>query len=224
MRSQLAQLLSSRWTLLLTAAMLPANWSLFSQAPAFATQLTALLEYDREAVMHGELWRLVTGNLVHWSLEHFCLDVGAFLLLGILYEPSFRRSCVPFGRFLFVVALLIGATLFALAPGMKTYRGLSGVDSGVFATGLLIEAAAAKRDPRRWIFVGPALLIFTVKIGFEGWTGRLFFGTASLGDLGQPVPLAHAAGAIAAICYFVFSSKRTIRPHPSLPIAERGST
>ncbi len=179
--------------------MLPANWSLFTHAPAFAAQLTAVLQYDREAVMHGELWRLVTGNLVHWSLEHFCLDVGAFLVLGILYEPSLRRSSVPFGRFLFVVALLIGVTLFAFVPGMNMYRGLSGVDSGVFAAGLLMEAAAAKRDPRRWIFVGPALVIFTVKIGFECGTGRLFFGTASLGDLGQPVPLAHAAGAVAGI-------------------------
>lgn len=199
----LSRLRSVSWTLGLAAVMLLANWSLFCRSSALPGKLTALLEYDREAILHGELWRLVTGNLVHWSAEHFVLDVGAFIVLGLLYEPPFKRARMAFGSFLLFDALAIGAAMFALLPDMNVYRGLSGVDSGAFAAALFVEAAQARRDPRRWFFLAPAIAVFVAKIGFECWTGELFFGTSSLGDLGQPVPLSHATGAVAALLYAV---------------------
>lgn len=200
-------LCQARWTIGLTAAMLLMNLSLFANGPAWATQLMTLLEYDRDAILHGQLWRLATGNLVHWSLEHFYLDVGAFLVLGLLYERSFKRPFVSFATFLLTVSLAIGAALCVLLPDMNIYRGLSGVDSGVFAAALIMEAAWARKDHRRWLFLAPAALIFTVKIAFECWTGELFFGTSSLGDLGQPVPLAHAAGALSALATIVVARR-----------------
>jgi rhomboid family GlyGly-CTERM serine protease len=154
--------------------------------------------------LHREIWRLITGNLVHWSLEHFWLDVGAFLLLGILYEPPFKHLCGSFVAFVLAVAFAIGAAMLVLLPELQIYRGLSGVDSGIFAAALVLEAAHARHDRRRWFFLGPAALIFTAKLLFECMTGELFFGTSSLGDLGQPVPLAHAVGALAAVAVLRF--------------------
>jgi rhomboid family GlyGly-CTERM serine protease len=192
-------LLGVQGTIYLAAAISFANCGLFGGDSIGATQLLPWLEYNREAILQGQLWRLVTGNLVHWSVEHFYLDLGAFLALGLLYEPSFKRSTVSLAAFLGAVSLAIGLTLLAFLPELNIYRGLSGVDSGLFAAALIVEAMHAKSDPRRWIWLAPAALIFTIKILFECLTGELFFGTSSLGDLGQPVPLAHAAGAVASV-------------------------
>jgi rhomboid family GlyGly-CTERM serine protease len=204
----LGRLLEVRSTIGLTVAMLAANWCMLASIPSGTAKVLALLEYDRAAILHGQIWRLVTGNLVHWSAEHFWLDVGAFLILGLAYEQSFKRSVVSFSAFVLAISLSIGAALFVLLPDMGRYRGLSGVDSGIFAAALLIEAAQAGKDHRRWLYLAPAALVFTAKIVFECWTGELFFGTSSLGDLGQPVPLAHATGALTALPVLLMPNRR----------------
>src|SRR4051812_25687175 len=47
---------------------------------AFAIHLApgfkAWLIYDRAAILHGELWRLWTGHLVHFSNSHLLLDAS----------------------------------------------------------------------------------------------------------------------------------------------------
>lgn len=194
----ISRVLAVRWTMALAATMLAANWGLLASSSSWTAQFLKAFEYNRDAILQGQLWRLVTGNLVHWSAEHFWLDVGVFLLLGAAFEPSFKRVRISFGSFVLATSFFVGsAVLFAL-PDMKLYRGLSGVDSGIFAAALLFEAVQARTRRRRWWYLAPAALAFTMKIVFECWTGELFFSTSSLGDLGQPVPLAHAAGAFAA--------------------------
>ena len=51
-------------------------------APGF---FRAWLVYDRTALVHGELWRLWTGHLVHFSNSHLLLDtfVSAIVLLSL---------------------------------------------------------------------------------------------------------------------------------------------
>ena len=34
----------------------------------------ARLQYDRTAILHGELWRVLTGHLVHWSADQVFWD------------------------------------------------------------------------------------------------------------------------------------------------------
>ena len=41
-----------------------------------------LLEYERSALVGGELWRCLSAHLCHWSSRHLTYDVGAFLILG----------------------------------------------------------------------------------------------------------------------------------------------
>ena len=188
-----------------------ANLGLWIVEPLFESILQSL-QFDRAAIRDGEFWRLVTGNLVHWSAEHCLLDVAAFAVLGWLYEPSIRRHHVDSNRrrrrlcslpvMLLATSCGVGLTVFTLQPEMMIYRGLSGVGSGLFAIALILECGEAKGDATRWWYVLPALLVFITKLVFEVATGGLFFGTESLGDLGQPVPLAHLAGAVFASACF----------------------
>lgn len=184
---------SCRWTLGLTVVLVGLNLGLFAGVPAAFESLIAALQFDRQAILDGQWWRLLTGNLVHWSREHFLLDVAAFLFVGILYEPK-RPRVYPW--LLLAAGLAVGAGVLIFRPDMALYRGLSGVDSGQFALALAIEASFAWREPRRWLWIAPAAAIFGAKILYECTTGQMFFGTESLGHIGQPVPLAHAAGVL----------------------------
>ena len=140
---------------------------------------------------------------MHWSREHFLLDVGAFAMVGMLYERHLGRR---YPWLLLLCGLAVGLGLLALVPRMSLYRGLSGVDSGQFAAAVCAEAWLARRDRRRWLWLAPAAAVFLLKIVSECATGQMFFGTESLGNIGEPVPLAHAAGAAAAV---VFLPERT---------------
>jgi rhomboid family GlyGly-CTERM serine protease len=185
-----------RWTLLLTALISVANIGLLPAVQGWFGGLTEWLQFDRDAILAGQLWRLVTGNLVHWSMEHFLLDVGAFLVVGLMVEGYLKQN---YAWILLASAVAVGCGVLAFAPEMTVYRGLSGVDSGQFAAALCVESATALRDRRRWIWVAPAMSIFVIKIVYECTSGQMLFGTESLGDIGIPTPVAHAAGAAAAV-------------------------
>jgi|GEM_PF-1169973 len=189
-----------RWTLILSAGLTILNLGLFDFAPSIFTSLIDTLQYDRAAVGQGEVWRLMTGNFMHWSAAHFLLDIGAFLVLGVIYERYFGRAYLPI---LTATTATVGVCVHLFSPEMTTYRGLSGVDSGLFAAILCVEAILACRDRIRWIWAAPAIIVFTVKIAYESITGQLFFETQSLGDLGIPTAMAHLSGAIAGVTAIV---------------------
>jgi len=194
-----------RWTLGLTAAIAIANLGLFLVDSEVFASLIEWLQLDRQAILDGQLWRLITGNLVHWSREHLFLDAGVFLIVGLMYERhlSWRYPWVLLGS-----ALAVGCGVMLLTPELATYRGLSGVDSGQFAAVLCVEAMLARTQRRRWLWLAPAALIFVVKILHECTSGQMFFGTESLGDIGVPTPVAHAAGAVAALVVVAVSGSR----------------
>ncbi len=185
---------SCRWTIGLACLLLVLNSGHLPGVPAAAGGILNWLQYDRDAIAAGECWRLLTCNLVHWSREHFWLDVGAFVIVGVLYERQLGRL---YSWLLLASAVAVGLALFVFRPDLQTYRGLSGVDSGQFAAALAIECLAAIRDRRRLCWFAPAAIMFFTKITYEALSGRMFFGTEGLGNIGVPVPLAHVAGVIA---------------------------
>ena len=51
-----------------------------------------LLVYDRQAILSGELWRLLTAPLVHFSASHLFWDVVVFSLAGFAINAANFRS------------------------------------------------------------------------------------------------------------------------------------
>jgi rhomboid family GlyGly-CTERM serine protease len=173
--------------------------SLFLALPAllllWAPRLAPFLAFDRGAVAAGEVWRLLTGHWVHWSLAHLLWDLAAFLGLATACElaPSCGRR-----RMLSAVALAaiaIPAVLWIALPRMPTYRGLSGLDSALF---VLLVVTLLREDwhagHRAWAAAEIAVLVlFLGKCLYEAATGEAFFATAG-GFV--PVPLAHLVGGL----------------------------
>jgi rhomboid family GlyGly-CTERM serine protease len=155
------------------------------------------LAYDRHAIASGELWRLVTGHLIHWSRDLLAWDVAVFAALGALCERRSRR------RFLVCAvgsALAISAVLWICEPQLGRYGGLSGIDSALFALLAVDLTREQWRDGRRsGVWLALALFAgFALKVAFEFASGTAVF----VGDLPPgivPVPAAHLAGAAVGI-------------------------
>jgi rhomboid family GlyGly-CTERM serine protease len=153
---------------------------------------TETLEFNRASLAHGQLWRLFTGHLTHFSPDHLKWDLVVFVALGSLVELRNRR------HFVFSIlggALLISLGVWWLQPQFANYRGLSGVDSALFgylAVDIInLSRAEGRRLPA--LAAGAALVLFVAKIVFELSTGRTLFVENNAGF--APVPLAHLIGA-----------------------------
>jgi rhomboid family GlyGly-CTERM serine protease len=89
--------------------------------------------YARQGLAEGQLWRLLSGHLVHSDPAHLGWDLGALLLLGWAFEPLLRERFWPL---LGVAALVIDAGLWFGLPGLARYCGLSGLLNALLAAGL----------------------------------------------------------------------------------------
>jgi len=169
-----------------------------SALPGFAGSL----QYDRDAIVRCEVWRLVTSHFTHWSGDHLFWDAMAFAVLGWLCE---RNGVGSFLRCIGLSVLLIPLTLWFALPQMATYRGLSGIDSALFAL-LAARGVREAASDKNWLKLGLVGIVsvgFAAKIGFELFTGTtLFVDSAATGLI--PVPLAHVVGGIVGIaCGFL---------------------
>ena len=170
------------------------------------------LQYDRAAIAAGEIWRLVSGHWTHYSLDHFFWDILAFAATAVACE---RKSRARFLACVVIAALAISCAVWVLLPGMRIYRGLSGIDSALF-TLLIADLWEDQRQTgqrRSQVLAASCLAAFLAKIAFELLTGRnVFVSGLDAGTVG--VPLAHLVGAgcgfVAAHCSrLVLGSSRT---------------
>jgi rhomboid family GlyGly-CTERM serine protease len=136
---------------------------------AVITQLNApwrdLLLFDRNAITHGEWWRIWTGHLIHFGWPHFIADVGLFVILGRLLEwqhPWLVRIA------LVSMPAVISAAVYWFDPAMNRYGGLSAVNIG------LLLFLACKGWQKSWVdWFWPAVLaIYIAEIVLEATRGR----------------------------------------------------
>ncbi len=86
--------------------------------------LSPLLDFDRNAIIQGEWWRLLTGHLMHTNLWHLAMNLGA--LLVILAVQGMHLTIARFLVLLIAGCLMISLDILFLSPSMMIYSGLSG--------------------------------------------------------------------------------------------------
>jgi rhomboid family GlyGly-CTERM serine protease len=182
------------WVTLALAAACLGLFAVFGGAPPS-------LVYDRLAVDAGEIWRLVTGHLVHLDPRHLVYNMGALLALGAAYEAA------PFGgprRLTLGVfglgGVLITATLIVASPATLYYCGLSAILNTLYAT-LTLGMWRETRQPL-WLL---AFAADVAKIGFEAVWGPIF----SSGLAWPPHIGAHVAG-LTAGCLVALGGRETV--------------
>lgn len=138
----------------------------------FADAAPELLEFDRRALLAGEIWRLWSGHLVHYSWQQSLVDGAVALVAGLIAARAYgvRRLLAA----LALAAPFISIGLLLFAPDCLYYRGSSGL-----AVMLCVMAGASlwprAGDPARMALAVMALSL-VAKIASEvlllaqGWS------------------------------------------------------
>lgn len=164
-------------------------------------QLQALLIYSRAAIAEGEIWRLITGNLVHLSPSHFFCDIAALLLVGTAVEIQGSR---PYAMLCLVSAMAVGATVYVGSPELSVFGGLSGVVMAA-ATFLCLSGLEKPGARRRLCWLGIAALAVKMTIEMSLGASLAAFAEGETPSF-VPVPSSHVAGAASA--FVLFASMR----------------
>ncbi len=133
-------------------------------------------------------WRALSGHLVHSDLRHLAWNLAALLCLGTLYESIAQPQPMRYLGLLLAAALAIDLWLWALAPELARYCGLSGVLNALLAA-LVLRCWRLSRQPL-YLLIG---LAAAAKILIEAAIGGSLLPTTEW----QAVPGAHAAGFLA---------------------------
>lgn len=157
----------------------------------FGETLPTSLQLTRQSLLDGRLWTILSGPLLHVSVQHLAFDVLGLLIVGWIFEPMLKRGMI---FFVIPINVAVAIAAFAIYPDLQSYCGLSALDQGLLAAGAV--ALAMNRNTR------PALIIASVLV--LKWISELVFAQSSLGLIsadparyGTPVPWCHAIGGIA---------------------------
>lgn len=163
----------------------------FAQFPA----IQAWLAWDREAILNGEVWRILTGNLTHTNWPHMIMNALALAIITFIFRAHF--SARPYSYLLVLLASAVGLGIFA--SDIMWYAGLSGVLHGLFGWGAVRDIQT--RYQGGWLL----LLGLAGKIGWE----QLFGGAASSAALigARVATEAHLAGALTGVVFAVLAKR-----------------
>jgi len=160
------------------------------------------LRFERTLILQGEVWRLITGHLVHLGWSHLLLNLAGLALIWGLFQR--QLGTLEWWWVWLASTLAVSAGLFFFDLNLGWYVGLSGVLHGLFIAGLLM---ALRQDP--WWGDGALLAVVVAKLAWEQLYGSLP-GTSSLAG-GNVIVDAHLYGAIGgavAVLPLLFRQKK----------------
>ena len=148
-----------------------------------------LLEFHRDKIAAGEIWRIFTGQFVHANPTHLLLNIVGIGFIWLLHaEHRTQSQYYIHNAFL---ALWTGLGIWLFVPDIKVYTGLSGLLHGVIVWGALKDIQVGMRSGIL-LFIG-----IWAKLAWEQWAGP----SAEVGALIQSrVAIeAHLIGAIGGL-------------------------
>jgi rhomboid family GlyGly-CTERM serine protease len=126
-----------------------------------------LLRYERVAILHDhQYWRLLTGHLVHGSVQHLLLNAVGLGLIAALFPREFSLRGWLLVLASSIVTIDLGFVL--LEPQLEWYVGLSGVLHGALAAGAI---GWWRHESRAMALALTAILVG--KLAWEQWHGAL---------------------------------------------------
>jgi rhomboid family GlyGly-CTERM serine protease len=167
-------------------------------------ELRLLGRYDRGALAEGEIWRLLTGHVLHLGWGHLWPNLAALALIGALFDDVLDRFAwlaIALGA-----AIAIDGGLYVLDPEVDWYVGLSGVLHGLVAGGAL-ALVFARQPLGGWLLAG-----LCAKLAFEQIAGPMpFTATATGGPVIVAAHLYGGAGGLLASTALHFIRHRSSR-------------
>ncbi len=158
-------------------------------------EVSSAFIYDRNTILKGEVWRLFSSPLVHFTNIHLFYNVLGFGIAGWIIE---QKNYPHFGLLCVLMAVFISLSMMLLKPNIIYYGGLSGLIYGLICYIALWELRESQ--PLRNISL-LILLIIPIKIILE-----IYLNGFILLDLKQqiftPMPISHIVGCLVALFMF----------------------
>ncbi|MCW9014207.1 MAG: rhombosortase [Gammaproteobacteria bacterium] len=158
-------------------------------------ELRQLLRFDRDLIVQGNVWLLISGHLVHLNWNHFILNMAGILLVVLF----FNRYCSQRRWLIFILfsSAFTGLGLFWLNPELTWYVGMSGVLHGLFVMGAWYES-------RNYALSGWLLLsLIVAKLLYEQMAGAMPGSESMTG--GKVAVDAHLYGGLSGGLFVVLS-------------------
>ena len=156
------------------------------------------LVYERQTILEGQWWRLLTAPFVHFSFSHFFWDTLVFCIAGWMIEksgyPKFWAVCI-------FASIFPGLFYLMAAPELERYGGLSGLATGAVVYLCLCRCRKIGKDRIIWITM---LGIMGLKIIVEAAIGQSLFVHAGSIKF-RNLPSAHVFGFTGAVIVWLWS-------------------
>jgi membrane associated rhomboid family serine protease len=157
--------------------------------------------FSRTLVLHGEPWRVLTGNLLHANALHLLLNLIVVVLIGALVERPLGAA-----RTLFVIAAAsVAAMGSGLVVGYEQALGASGVASGLVGAALHLELRHPAELPALWRLPRRVLVAAILLEAVVSFTAPFVAGAA------------HAAGFAAGYVAAALVARSGLRGEPAAP-------
>lgn len=187
------------WLIPLTIFLISGGLQLVGDAATLA------LRFERSGIAEGELWRLLTGHLVHLGWQHLLLNLAGLGLVWFLVGSYL--SIAAWLATLGAIVLCMDLAFWVLNPELNWYVGLSGVLHGLLLAGLVCGWRRAPLES------GLLSAVVAAKLAWEQVAGALPGSELAAG--GPVVVDAHLYGAAGGLLAGVLLSLMT-RRHGSI--------
>lgn len=151
------------------------------------------IRYQRELVISGQWWRLLSANFIHLGWGHLGMNMAGLALVYLLVGPGYTQR-----QWLLITvfcALGVSGGLLMFDPQLRWYVGFSGSLHGVLMAGVIVDIG---RQAGRQRLISVALLVGVVaKLAWEQLVGSMP-GSAELAG-GPVVVNSHLYGAVAGV-------------------------
>jgi len=186
--------MTTRQTPIWRSYTLPATLTLLSIViAAVGDTLQLPLRYDRDAIMGGQLWRLVSAHLTHLGWSHLGLNLAGLAMVFVFFGSLLTQR--HWLTITLVCAVGTSVGLFVFNPDVKWYVGLSGVLHGLFIAGGIADLKTRRNEAL--VFLG----LLALKLGWEQTMGPM---PGSESAAGGPVLVdAHLYGAVTALTWML---------------------
>ena len=120
---------------------------------AISAENITVLDYNRESIINGEYWRLISGNFNHTNIYHLILNLAALAVIGGLHYRYYNSAA--YTGLILLLSIGVGVGILWLSPSTHLYVGLSGILHGIIIVGAVI-------DVTKKYYSGYVLMIGTV--------------------------------------------------------------
>ncbi len=132
------------------------------------------LMYHRVAIENGQLWRILTGHLVHSNLWHLLLNLASLTMIGLLFSQ--HLSIKLWSAVFALSGLLISACYYFILPEYQHYVGLSAILYAVIIIGALLDLK------EQMLIASLVLLVVTGRVIWQQFYGSVESLAELIGD------------------------------------------